>query len=97
MTQQTGFEIGRFRLRAGVTEADVLAASRRMEDAHLTRQAGFGRRHLVALDGGVYLDIVLAATRADAERICASWSGQPECEAFLALIEPESIAFGTIL
>ncbi|MFN3987703.1 MAG: hypothetical protein ACK4KV_19600 [Rhodocyclaceae bacterium] len=92
-----GFELGRFRLKPGVTEADLLAASAAMEAAHLNAQPGFVARALVRLDEGVYLDVVHARGRADAERICASWIGQPDCERFLALIEADSIAFGTVL
>ena len=97
MNAGEGFELGRFRLKPGVTEVDLLAASAAMEAAHLDVQPGFIKRTLVRLEGGVYLDVVCARSRVDAERICASWIGQPDCERFLALIEADSIEFGTIL
>lgn len=92
-----GFELGRFRLKAGVQEAQLIAASRAMESRHLAHQDGFGSHYVVALGDGRYLDVVLATSQEAAERICASWLGQPDCEAFLALIEAESIEFGRIL
>lgn len=97
MSISQGFEIGRFRLKPGVTEAQLIAASRDMEATHLQRQPGFVSHHVVRLDDGLYLDLVFAASRADAERICGSWLGQAQCEAFLALIAPESMLFGTVL
>lgn len=92
-----GFEIGRFRLKPGTTESTLMRASGQMEANHLQRQEGFIDHQLIRLDDGLYLDVVVAQSRDAAERICGSWIGQPQCEAFLALIEPESIQFGTIL
>ena len=87
-----GFEIGRFRLKAGATEEALKVASMAMETRHLYAQAGFVAHYVVRLDDGLYLDLVFANSRADAERICNSWRGQVDCEAFLALIEPESMS-----
>lgn len=97
MHLSSGFELGRFRLKTGVTEAELIAASERMEQEHLQLQQGFVSHHLVRMPNGLYLDIAVAETPSDAERICASWKGQPACGAFLALIEAESIEFGTVL
>ncbi len=97
MKLANGFEIGRFHLKPGVTEAALLQAGRRMDREHLQCQAGFVAHHLVRLDDGLYLDLVFADTRADAERLCRSWQGQAHCEAFMALIDPVSIRFGVVL
>lgn len=94
---EKGFEIGRFRLKPGTTESTLMAACRQMEAYHLQRQEGFIDHQVIRLDDGLYLDLVVAQSRDAAERICGSWIGQSHCEAFLALIEPESIQFGTIL
>jgi hypothetical protein len=58
---------------------------------------GLASPHLNKLDDGVFLDLAFADTRISAETICASWSGQADCDAFLALIEPESMEFGAVL
>lgn len=92
-----GLEIGRFRLKAGVSEADMRSAHTAMVERHLAAQPGWRRQHLVKLDDGVFLDLAFADARVRAETICASWSGQADCEAFLALIEDESMEFGTLL
>ncbi|WP_219115787.1 hypothetical protein [Janthinobacterium sp. UMAB-56] len=94
---EKGFEIGHFRLKPGTTESALMAACKQMEVKHLQQQEGFISHQLVRLDDGLYLDLVVALSRSAAERICGSWIGQPECEAFLALIEAESIQFGTML
>lgn len=50
-----------------------------------------------ALDGDVFADLAFADSRSRAEGNCAGWLGQAECDAFLALIEPVSVEFGTVL
>lgn len=92
-----GVEIGRFRLKPGVNEADMRKAHAAMVDRHLAAQTGWRRQHLIKLDDGLFLDLAFADTRVSAETICASWSGQADCDAFLAMIEPESMEFGTVL
>lgn len=91
-----GFELGRFRLRAGVPEAALRAAHARMIESHLSRQPGWRGQRLLRLQDGTWLDLAFAASADAAETICASWTGTPECEAFLALIDPVSMEFGTI-
>jgi hypothetical protein len=45
----------------------------------------------------VFADLAFADSRSRAEGICAGWLGQADCDAFLALIEPVSVEFGTVL
>lgn len=92
-----GVEIGRFRLKPGATEADMRRTHATMIERHLATHPGWRRQHLIKLDDGIFLDLALADTRIRAETICTSWSGQADCDAFLALIEPESMEFGTVL
>lgn len=97
IVSENGVEIGRFRLKPGVSEADMRRAHATMVERHLAMQTGWRRQHLIKLDDGVFLDLAFADARVRAETICASWSGQAECDAFLALIEPESMEFGAVL
>lgn len=92
-----GMELGRFRLRPEVTEAMLRAAHRRMVENHLSRQSGWRGQRLAKLTDGSWVDLAFAATDRHARAICASWAGNPECEAFLALIEPVSMEFGTLV
>ena len=93
----SGIEIGQFRPRPGVNEADLRMAHDRMIADHLCRQPGWRGQRLIRLQDGTYMDIAFAGTQAQAQAICASWTGIPACEAFLALIEPISMEFGSIL
>ena len=93
----SGVEIGRFRLKPGVSEAEMRVAHAKMVEQHLAHQAGWRRQHLLRLDDGVFVDLAFADSRGRAEAICAGWLGQADCDAFLALIEPVSMEFGTVL
>ncbi|VDC33956.1 hypothetical protein [Pseudogemmobacter humi] len=97
VVSEGGVEIGRFRLKPGVNEGDMRKAHAAMVENYLASQTGWRRQHLIKLDEGVFLDLAFADTRVSAETICSSWSGQADCDAFLALIEPEGMEFGTVL
>lgn len=92
-----GIEVGRFRLKPGVAEEDMRAAHARMVERHLSRQPGWLGQRLVRLEGGTFLDIAFADSRTRAIAICNAWQGNAECEAFLALIEPDSMEFGELV
>lgn len=96
MQPEDGVEIGRFRLRSGVSEASLREAHERMIAAHLSKQPGWRGQRLLRLQDGSWVDLALAASEPVAQAICASWAWQPECEAFLALIEPISMEFGSV-
>lgn len=91
-----GMELGRFRPLSGVTEDVLRAAHTRMIESHLSKQAGWRGQRLVKLEDGSWLDVAFAATREHARSICASWADHSDCGAFLALIEPISMEFGSI-
>lgn len=92
-----GVEIGRFRLKPGVREDEMRAAYEAMIAGHLGHQAGWRRQHLARLADGSFVDLAFAADQARCEAICATWAGNPECDRFLALIEPVSMEFGTLV
>ena len=92
-----GVEMGRFRLRAGVTDAAIRAAHEAMIAAHLSHQSGWRGQRLLRMQDGTYLDLPFAQTQDMAQEICASWVGIAECDAFLAMIEPISMEFGAIV
>lgn len=96
MQQDEGMELGRFRLRPGVTEDMLRASHNRMIESHLSRQAGWRGQRLLKLEDGSWLDLAFAASTDQARAICESWAGNADCVAFLALIEPISMEFGRI-
>jgi len=92
-----GIELGRFRLKPGVSEEKMRGAYQAMVDFHLAKQPGWRRQHLVRLADGAYMDVAFAESCERAEAICATWHDNDLCQAFLALIEPEYMRFGTLL
>jgi len=92
-----GLELGRFRLKQGISESALHEAYQLMVTSHLSKQSGWCGQHLVKLDDGIFLDVAFALSEDHAKAICASWHDQPVCNAFLAFIEPISMEFGTVL
>lgn len=92
-----GIEIGRFRLKSGASEQAMREAYAAMISKHLSHQPGWQKQHLVKLADGTFVDLAFAENETTAAEICASWEGNADCDAFLALIDPISMEFGTIL
>jgi len=97
MQQGDGVEIGRFRLREGVTEEMALSAWRSMCESHLSGLSGWRGQRLFRLEDGTFIDLALSGSLSQSQKICGSWAGNEACETFLGLIEPVSMEFGTAL
>jgi hypothetical protein len=97
MAAAEGMEIGRFHLKPGVSEDDMRKAHEHMVARHLSRLPGWRGQRLVRLQDGSFLDLAFADSQESAIRICDSWQGNPDCAAFLALIEPAGIEFGQVI
>lgn len=91
-----GIEIGRFRLKPGIHESEMRKVYSQMVESYLAFQPGWKSQHLVSLGNGIFVDLVFAETQLSAKAICASWQGQAVCDAFLEIIEPESMEFGSL-
>ncbi|MBC8716947.1 hypothetical protein [Ochrobactrum sp. Marseille-Q0166] len=92
-----GLELGHFRLKSGADEQAMRDAYTAMVSNHLSLQAGWQAQHLVKLADGTFVDLAFADNQTTASEICANWHGNADCDAFLSLIEPVSMEFGTIL
>ena len=98
-----GFEIGFFKLKDGVSDADVIKASRHMEDHLISRHQGFIDHKIIKISDTLYADIALAKSKMEAVEICNSWIGNPYSEPILELIEPvqfeglEMLNFGDVI
>lgn len=97
VTAGNGIELGRFRLKSGISEHAMREAYAGMVSNHLTHQPGWQRQHLVKLADGTFVDLAFADNETTATEICTSWQGNADCDAFLALVDPISMEFGTIL
>lgn len=96
MQSGDGIEFGRFRLRAGVGEDTMRAAHAKMIASHLSLQPGWLGQKLVRLQDGTFVDVAFAVSEERSIAICGSWAGNVSCDAFLSLIEPISMEFGSI-
>ncbi len=92
-----GIEMGRFRLREGVTEEAMRAAWAHMTSTYLSAQHGWRGQRLIRFEDGTFMDMAFAASPACAHSICDSWAGQAVCDAFLQLIDPESMEIGSVI
>lgn len=85
------------RLKDGVTEAAMLAASDRFQREFVAHQPGVLRRALVAQPDGGYADIVFFADEAAIEQVMAAEQTSEVCGAFLSLWEDGDLAMLRVL
>lgn len=75
-----------FRVRPGVSEDDLRAASAALQSDFLARQPGFLRRELLRGDDGGYVDVVWWESPAAAKAIMDAIAGSPACARYFALM-----------
>ena len=86
-----GFEFGVFRLKPGVSEADMLAAAQQADKAFLSKQEGFLGHVILKGKDGSYADVGFASSQEKAEAICAQWMDNAHTLRYLEFIEPDSV------
>lgn len=87
-------ETARIRLRAGVSESDLVAASDRFQSAFLDAQPGFLRRELLRLDDREYLDLVHWTDQEAADAVMERAMTSNQCRAYFALMETGTADIG---
>jgi hypothetical protein len=85
-------EIMRFRLAPGTDHQAFLAADRRVQTEFAYRQPGLLRRTVARAEDGEWVVIDLWRAGGDAERCSSAWEGDPATGAFMALVDPASVA-----
>lgn len=75
-----------FRLKAGVTHTQLLAAAQAIQPA-LQAQKGYAARQLLPLQPGRYADMVTWSHQADAEAALAALLDFPSVQAYFSLME----------
>lgn len=85
-----GMEFALFRLRPGITEAQLLARAQAAEQGFFLHRDGLLGHWLLRGADGRYADVTLARTQALAEAICQQWLSEPETQRYLALIDEGS-------
>jgi hypothetical protein len=84
-------EIMTFRLRAESSEADFLAADRRVQVEFAYHQPGMVRRTTARNPDGAWMVIDLWASAADATNYVDGWNRDPAPRAFMALIDEATV------
>ncbi len=84
-------EIMSFRLRPETSEADFLAADRRVQVEFAYHQPGMVRRTTGRNPDGTWVVIDLWASTADAANYVDGWNREPAPQAFMALVDEASV------
>lgn len=84
-------EILRFRLGQGTTEAEFLAADRRLQEEFAYHQPGLLRRTTARGTDGDWIVIDLWQSAADADACDRRWEADPVAQAFMALLDRSSV------
>lgn len=84
-------EIMTFRLRPGSSEAEFLAADRRVQTEFAYHQPGMIRRTTGRNPDGTWVVIDLWASAADAANYVDGWHQEPAPLAFMALVDDATV------
>jgi hypothetical protein len=80
------------KLKPGVDEATMLAASDRFETDFVRKQPGIIRRHLLRDKNGDYADLVFFESKEAADKVIEAEMTSPECALFFSLMEMDESA-----
>lgn len=86
-----GVEFATFRLKEGVTEADLLALAHRVESEFLVQQSELIVHCLLRGADGVYADLVMAPSQSLVEAYCQQWLHNAVAGEYLTLLDPDSV------
>ncbi|WP_336290545.1 hypothetical protein [Aeromonas dhakensis] len=87
-----GVEFATFRLREGVTEADLLALAHRVESEFLVQQSELIVHCLLRGADGIYADLVMAPSQSLVETYCQQWLHNVVAGEYLTLLDPDSVS-----
>jgi hypothetical protein len=87
MTKNTYIMLAPIRLKEGVGEAALVAASDRFQTTFVRRQQGIARRLLLKSKDGSYADLVFFASKDDADRVVAAEASSQECLEYFTVME----------
>lgn len=87
----SGLELAVFQLKDGITEPQLIALSREVDDKFLSREEGLLAHFLLKGKDGIYADVAIATTQARAEEICQLWLHNDVAQEYLQLIDEESV------
>ena len=76
-----------FKLAEDKTEADLISASDRFQEAFVSKQTGVLRRELIRTGDRAYIDIVQFRSQDDAEKVIEEEAHSEECHAFFSVMD----------
>jgi hypothetical protein len=79
--------LARFRLKAGISEDDLVKTSDAFDEQFVQHQDGIVRRILVRDDHGGYADIVYVTDAAAIDRVLEAEQSSDICAAFFAVMD----------
>ncbi|AJQ54753.1 TPA: hypothetical protein RUX44_000088 [Aeromonas hydrophila] len=86
-----GVEFATFRLKEGVTEADLLALAHRVESEFLVQQSELIVHCLLRGADGLYADLVMAPSQSLVETYCQQWLHNAVAGEYLTLLDHDSV------
>jgi hypothetical protein len=86
MSTKAVVEWAPFQIGAGVSDEELLAVSRRVQDEFLAHQPGFLRRDLLRWKNGCWVDIVYWADRGAADAALQAAADDATCHAYFRLM-----------
>jgi len=87
MNNKQVIEWASFRLKKGVTDADLIAASDEMQEEFLRQQKGFIKRELVKAADGQWADVVCWVSHADASAAMPKAMENAACLKYFDLLQ----------
>ena len=87
-------ETAAFRVRDGITEDQLAAASAAFQRQFLDRQPGFVRRELLKLNDREYLDLVHWRSANDAAEVLEQAANSAACQQYFSVMDQASSELG---
>lgn len=89
-----GMEFSTFKLKNGVSEAELFGAVDKMVEGLYSDEAGFLGHAVLKGTDNTYVDIVFATSQSRAAELCAKWGAgpfAPACLSYLEKIKEDSV------
>ena len=87
MTEAKYVVLAPIRLKAGVSEAGLVAASDTFEANFVKKQRGIIKRLLLKAKDGSYADLVFFESKGDADKVMEAEASSPDCLEFFGVME----------
>lgn len=87
----SGVEFALFRLKEGVSEEQLIALSKEVDEKFLIKEKELLSHFLLKSKDGTFADVAIATTQEKAEEICQLWLSNDVAKQYLELLDQESV------